>query len=113
MKAVKGFGKNYFSLSAIQATVSAVKISAQKSYFHQEHSFQTFELENEEDEFEELSPCLILQQPSSHHCSCHFRRRSYLTLSINALSFKNLKFPHTLFSGLAPPPITNYFTQII
>jgi len=104
----KGFGKNYFSLSAICAYSSGVALQAQCSSFTQLSRNLTFESLEEEDEPLEELEALIQEsatQPksSSCHCNCFFKNRLY-TLS------QFFKFhPQTFFiffktrSGISPP----------
>ena len=107
MRRPKGFGKNYFSLSAICAYSSASVLHAQCTSFTQSSRNFSFDtLDEEEDPLEELE---LLQESaftpntSSCHCNCYFKRLLYRLAQI-------FKFqPQTFFiylktrSGIAPP----------
>lgn len=88
MRAPKGFGKNYFSLAAIQAHVSTITLS-QTSVRTHAHHLDGFEEENaqeEEDDPNELLLATIVSTPktSSHpssrgrrcHCNVHFKHKT-------------------------------------
>lgn len=103
----KGFGKNYFSLSAICAYSSATVLHAQCTAVIQcSRNFVCEVLDEEDDPLDELE--LLQQTPlttkaSACHCNCHFKQRLYRLTQF----FKFL--PQTFFiyiknrSGLAPP----------
>ena len=113
MKTPKGFGKNYFSLSAICATSNDVSLQAQCSSFtHISRNFSFETLEEEDDPLEELETLLLETttkiKTSSCHCNCFFKNLLY-TLS------QRFKFhPQTFFiffktrSGIAPPFLPLY-----
>ena len=118
MKTPKGFGKNYFSLSAICATSSNVILQAQcSSYTHLSRNLSYESLEDEENPLEELEALLLetttKQKTSSCHCNCFFKNLLY-TLS------QYFKFhPQTFFiffktrSGIAPPYLRSTLTTYI
>ena len=108
MRIPKGFGRNYFSLSAICAYSSASVLHAQcTSFTHSSRnfSFDTLE-EEEEDPLEELA---LLEQSafvpasSSCHCNCYFKRLLYILTQL--FKFHPLTFfiYRTNRSGIAPP----------
>jgi len=83
MKRPKGFGKRYFSLSAIQAYAVAPKLHAlavsQATYIHRNIQIE----EEEEDpppELLEATTCTLSQKPC--HCNCYFRARAKLLLKL-------------------------------
>ena len=85
MKTPKGFGKNYFSLSAICAYSNGVVLQAQvSSYTHLSRNLSFETLEEEETPLEELEVLLLetttKQKTSSCHCNCFFKNLLY-TLS--------------------------------
>lgn len=106
----KGFGKNYFSLSAICAYSSAVTLHSQCTAITQ--SSRNFSLETLDEEDEPLEELELLQestfatQVSACHCNYHFKILLYRLTQF----FKF--FPQTFFiyiknrSGLAPPLIS-------
>ena len=72
MRTPKGFGKNYFTLAAIQATVSQVTMHSQIVTM-QKTLHVSF---NDEDSLEEEPPEELLFSPivinsKATHCSCH------------------------------------------
>ena len=111
MRTPKGFGKNYFSLSAICAYSNGVVLHAQCSSFtHASHNIFSQTLEEEDDPLEELE---LLQESSNQpkssscHCNCFFKNRLYILCQL-------FKFhPLTFFiypknrTGLAPPLFIN------
>jgi len=108
MRTPKGFGKNYFSLSAICAHSTGAKLHAQCSAFTQTSRNLSFEtLEEEDDPLEELellaSSSSITQKSSSCHCNCIFKNRLYTLLQY----FKFIQQTFFIFnknrSGISPP----------
>jgi len=74
----KGFGKNYFSLTAIQATSNAVTLAQTSVRVRSSHLYSCVHFEEDECE-EELDELLCIEpsETSSHsasHCNCHYRR---------------------------------------
>ncbi len=105
MKLPRGFGKNYFSLNAITATVSQVTLKAQKSrvVFCHLNYFEDDTLENESEE-DELTTTL-LTQPSQKSCHCN---SFFYTLTCRILKlfyipmfFEN--YHKTVSKTLSPP----------
>jgi hypothetical protein len=84
MKHPKGFGKRYFSLTAIQAYAVAPKLHAISSAFVLYHtSHHPDGEEKEEDPPPELlegTSCTLTQKPC--HCNCYFRARTKLLLKL-------------------------------
>jgi len=105
MKLPRGFGKNYFSLCAITATVSQISLDAQKvkvDFFHSFY-FESDELENELED-EELTTT-ILTKSSQKSCHCN---RFFYTLTCRILKlfyipkfFEN--YHKTISKTLSPP----------
>ena len=111
MRRPKGFGKNYFSLSAICAYSSNTVLHAQCSAFTQSSRNLISETQDEEDDpLEELE--LLIQESSaftpssSCHCNCYFKKRLYTLIQLLKI------LPQTFFiyrktrSGISPPNIT-------
>ena len=106
MKTPKGFGKNYFSLSAICAYSSAAVLHAQCTSFTQSSRNISFEtLEEEDDPLEELE---LIQESSftvksSCNFNCHFKRLLYILTQLfkfhpqTSFIFRNTR------SGISPP----------
>lgn len=105
MKLPKGFGKNYFTLSAITATVNQVTMCAQTSRVQSFHmlSFESAELEEleEEEELATLCPLELSKKPC--YCNYHFLRctRKSLKLYYNQRFFLN--YFKTLNNSVSPP----------
>ena len=105
MKLPKGFGKNYFSLNAITATVNQVTMSAVESRVQSFHVIsldgEELESELEEEELLTLCPLQLTKQPC--YCNGYFFKRTYKTLK---LYFKQKLFFHyfqTLNNSISPP----------
>lgn len=76
MKKPKGFGKNYFTLSAIQAYNAHVLLQRCESRVHAYHAQMSRECNDEAEE--ELDDVLCSEQPAipahAGHCNCYYRR---------------------------------------
>lgn len=106
MKLPRGFGKNYFTLRAITATVNQVTMHAQCSRvqsFHMTH-FASDELEAEEQE-EELAATLGTLELSAKpcQCNCFYKRRTKKTLKLHALQKSKPQIFVTLNTSISPP----------
>ncbi len=83
MKILKGFGKNYFTLSAILASSVEQKLQSQVSSIF---SLLCKNISQEEKELEEEEPsCELLLNTSTFklkpcHCNCFFNLKTRLTL---------------------------------
>jgi hypothetical protein len=107
MRRPKGFGKNYFSLSAICAYSSATVLHAQcTSLTHTSRNYNAETLDEEEELLEDLDildSSFVQEKSSSCHCNCFFKRRLYTLKQF----FKF--FPQTFFifnknrTGISPP----------
>ena len=77
MRRPKGFGKNYFTLAAIQATVVQHHLDATSVRVRASHLILS-DFANEEDETDEIEELICSSQPSlpSHagHCNCLYNR---------------------------------------
>ncbi len=83
MKRPKGFGKRYFSLTAIQAYAVAPKLHARFVSYQTSTYHSSVHEEEEEDPPEELleaTTCTLSQKPC--HCNCYFRARAKLLLKL-------------------------------
>ena len=77
MRAPKGFGKNYFTLAAIQATVVQHHLSATSVRVHASHLIRADweQEESEDEELDELLSCSSFSLPThAGHCNCYYRR---------------------------------------
>jgi len=108
MRRPKGFGKNYFSLSAICAYSSSVQLRAQCSAFTHASRNLSFEtLEDEDIPLEELD--LLVQESSlktkssSCHCNCFFKNRLYTLCQIFKFHIQTFFIFFKTRTGIAPP----------
>lgn len=105
MKLPRGFGKNYFTLSAITATVNQISISATASRVQSFHmlNFERSELEAELEEDELLTLCSLQFSAKPCHCNCYFFKytRKILRLFPNQNFFLN--YFKTLNNAISPP----------
>jgi len=111
---LRGFGKNYFTLSAILAYSVAHKLQAQVT------SAQTLLrlVEKKENLDENDSPDFLLQdnslllEPKPCHCNCYFKLRTRLALLLNHY-IPRCPFYCTYFafrrSGVHPPKLLYLF----
>ena len=108
MKHLRGFGKNYFTLAAIQAYSVAVYLHAREGVFLSAVTLFALHDEQEDDPPEEPLPCGcadkgVEQGAKPCHCNCFFRRLAWLLLHLSEL----LKRPpcrcRYTKTGLAPP----------
>ena len=114
MRRPKGFGRNYFSLTAIQATVTAVTIHAITTAT-QLLSHQLTSLEDSGDDPNDplvlLSPLTVTSEPDqrllvrSCHCNCYFKRKTRNIFISLYSKFKPKYFCSNIVSGIAPPTV--------
>jgi hypothetical protein len=106
MKLPRGFGKNYFSLNAITATVNQVTLTQEFSRVQSFHTHRAlFEQEEEElEELEELDICKTQQLSlKSCHCNCFFRLHTLKALKLFTFAKKYLDYYNYLNSSISPP----------
>ena len=105
MKLPHGFGKNYFSLSAITATVNQVTLS-QESTRVQNFHIKT-EIYIEEKELEELEELPILSVVSVFlkpcHCNCFFKSLTFQILKIFISAKRYIDYYIFLNTSVSPP----------
>jgi len=81
---LRGFGKNYFKLSAILAYSVAHKLQSQvtsaQTLFRLSHDSEALEAGDPPDELLEES---LLQPTKPCHCNCYYKRKTRLTLLLN------------------------------
>lgn len=113
MRLPKGFGKNYFSLTAITATVNQVTLNATTSRVQNFHmlNYESDELEALEEE-EELAVTLCTLEVSSKpcHCNCYFLRFTRKTLKLYFIQRLFYNYFKTLNNAISPPRLHLYPT---
>lgn len=85
MKRLRGFGKNYFTFSAMLAYNVEHKLQSQVSIVHTLSRFSSSN-ESEYDENEppdELLEATLVKAPKPCHCNCYFKLKTRLTLLLN------------------------------
>ena len=113
MRRPKGFGRNYFQLTAIQATVTAVTIHAitiaTQLLSHPLSSTEADEGDPNDPLLSLLSPLTITSEPDSRpqlrscHCNCYFKRKTRNIFISLYTKFKPRYYcPHRV-SGISPP----------
>jgi len=113
MKLPRGFGKNYFSLSAITATVNQITLHQEVSRVQNFH-FQNGSIEKDEEELEELEELTLCQtqelSQNSCHCNCFFKSLTRKTLQLFTYEKKYDNYYILLNTDISPPKID--FIQI-
>jgi len=114
MKLPRGFGKNYFSLNAITATVNQVTLHQEVSRVQSFHTHRAlFEQEEEElEELEELAICQIGQLSlKSCHCNCFFKLLTLKILKLFTFAKKNPDYYNYLNTNISPPSLIQLKTR--
>ncbi|MDY0116425.1 MAG: hypothetical protein RBR59_02485 [Sulfurimonadaceae bacterium] len=105
MRLPKGFGKNYFRLSAITATTNQISLQANTSRVESFHLSLGFDRQEEEELEEELDilSCPILLNTKASHCNCYYFKitRKALRLHSNQNYFFN--YFKSLNNAISPP----------
>lgn len=106
MRSPRGFGKNYFTLSAIQAYASAKRIeqTANRVRIHRENRLQIADEVSEAGD--PPDDVLIPIEPLPSHggqCNCLFARRSRLCLRNNSHPKILTVSPIHTYSTVSPP----------
>ncbi|MCD6259814.1 MAG: hypothetical protein J7J31_09460 [Helicobacteraceae bacterium] len=110
MRLPKGFGKNYFTLRAITATVNQISLDAtstrSKEFHLLRHTSQELDALEEEEELA-TTLCAPILSIKPCHCNCYFLRitKKILTLCPNQKHFYN--YFKTLNSAISPPLFTS------
>lgn len=106
MKLPKGFGKNYFTLRAITATVNQITLHANTSRVQHFHmlQFATDELEALDEE-EELTATLCTLEFSQKpcHCNCHYLKKTRKILTQHPSQNFFFNYFKTLNNAISPP----------
>jgi ribosomal protein L9 len=107
MRAPKGFGKNYFTLAAIQATVVQHRLSATSVRVQASHRIHT-DREQEESENEELDErlCSSTFALPTHagHCNCFYKRITRNRIRQNPKA-KRLVQTYRYANSVTSPPV--------
>ncbi|SFP98738.1 hypothetical protein [Hydrogenimonas thermophila] len=110
MKTAIGFKGRYFTLAAIQALNSAIKLQAKNSTFISVAVVYNAlsDIQEDDDDPPDSTSCLCqdsLKQNSSKpcHCNCYFRRLAWLLLNLSKLFRRTLCRCRKTKTGLAPP----------
>ena len=113
MRAPKGFGKNYFTLSAIQAYSSHVMVRQCEARVHAYSIKLSDECDNEEEEDDpaELLCTPVLNIPvHAGHCNCYFHRITRNRIRQNPKP-KLFISPYRLSDSVSSPPCSPFFTE--
>lgn len=105
MKLPRGFGKNYFSLRAITATVNQISLNANTSRVQSFHmlTFQSDELEAEQEDEELATLCPPQLSLKPCHCNCYFLKITRKTLKIFYKQNLFFNYYKTLNNSISPP----------
>ncbi len=111
MKNVKGFGKNYFRLSAIQAQVNKMILDAKEVSISAKAIFFPENVDDICDDPPDLDILLTesLNLPVAKRCNCIFNQKCRLTLKNCKLRGKpkcNCKHLNHRKTGIAPPSLS-------
>ncbi len=115
MRAPKGFGKNYFTLAAIQATVVQHHLSATSVRIQASHLIQPdWETkESDDEELEELLSCATLSLPThAGHCNCFYNRITRNRIRHNNRP-KQYVQPYLYANSVTSPPLIPIITHQI
>ncbi|WP_456382212.1 hypothetical protein [Hydrogenimonas sp.] len=109
MRHLRGFGKNYFTLAAIQAYSTGVRLHAVDTAFSASPvtAYALADMQ-EEDPPEVPMPCTcadkgVEQGAKPCHCNCFFRRLAWLLLHLSELRKRPPCRCRYTKTGLAPP----------
>ncbi len=106
MRLPKGFGKNYFTLRAITATVNQVTLNATTSCVQSFHmnNFYSDELEAECED-EELVAALGALELSFKpcQCNCFYKRRTKKAIKLHSKQKSKPQIFVTLNTSVSPP----------
>ena len=107
MRAPKGFGKNYFTLAAIQATVVQHHLDATSVRVHASYLIRADwdREEGEDEELEELLCSAVLSLPShAGHCNCFYKRITRNRIRQNPRPRLYIQ-PYIYSNSVASPPV--------
>ena len=107
MRTPKGFGKNYFTLAAIQATVVQHHLSATSVRIQASHLIHA-DWEQEESEDEELEELLcsssFLLPTHAGHCNCFYKRITRNRIRHNDRPKQHIQ-PYLYANSVTSPPL--------
>jgi hypothetical protein len=110
MKTAIGFKGRYFTLTAIQALNSAIKLQAKNSSFISIAVVYNAlnDTQDDEDDPPDLTSCscqntFIQKSSKPCHCNCYFKRLAWLLLCLSRLFRRTLCRCRKTKTGLAPP----------
>ncbi len=107
MRRVLGFGKNYFTLAAIQAySAQAVRLRAERAFLDVSLGVRRFaDRADEEEQPPPDTPVCSFSSLNANpcHCNCFFRRRAWLLLHLSRLRKRPACRCRYTKTGLAPP----------
>jgi len=106
MRAPKGFGKSYFTLAAIQATVVQHHLSATSVRVHAEHLIHTDweEKASENEELDELLCSTAFPLPThAGHCNCYYTRITRNRIRQNPKPRHHVR-PYLFANSVTSPP---------
>lgn len=111
-----GFKGKYFSLQAITATVSSVKLQKEKSlilnYFLPQKVIQSEDDPPPEDSLEsKLTNILIDQYTKPCYCNLFFKCLTYITLKLSKIKKPPLCRCRKTKTGISPPASKSDFEQ--
>ncbi len=114
MRAPKGFGKNYFTLAAIQATVVQHHLGATSVAVRSDHLIHTDweQEESENEELEELFCSSSLSLPThAGHCNCYYNRITRNRILQNPKANQPVKLYLYTNSVTSPPAFTQLHSK--
>ena len=106
MKLPRGFGKNYFSLSAITATVNAISLKSEATRVQKFHIFGSFDSSDSselEEDLELETTCIEQLTTKACHCNCFFSSKTKKVLRYFHTPKQNLHFYAILNTDISPP----------
>ena len=114
MRSPKGFGKNYFTLAAIQATVVQHRLDATSVRVQSAHLLHTDwqQEENEEEELDELLCSAVFSLPShAGHCNCFYNRITRNRIRQNPRPKRRIQ-PYIYSNSVASPPVSTLIPHL-
>lgn len=112
MRMPKGFGRSYFSLTAIQATVTAItlhSITVATQFLSDTLNFSDETCDIDDPLLIDLAPLTLISEPdqspytNSCHCNCHYQSKTRnIFLSLYA-KYRPKFTCRNLLTGISPP----------
>ena len=112
MRSPKGFGKNYFTLAAIQATVVQHRLDVTSVRIAASHF--TLNSDDQESSEEELLDELLLSSAPAlpthaGHCNCYYHRVTRNLILQNSKAKHSVK-PYLYANSVTSPPFSLFIT---